>query len=184
MHAGVSQPPVCNGRDDTLQEGLPRTTSFQKSDRVTQENCLFLLDSPDFKDIKALKASGPPKSTDRPSEDRSASTLISHLGRGFEPAQEASLFAEIVHERFAVEALLLLVALVGEQHRRDGAPVGQLHLAVQVVLPLRHRLEGGAPGHVEHHEGPHRLFVVDARHVSEPLLTCGEVERSGELFTS
>lgn len=28
VHAGVSQPPVCNGRDDTLQEGLPCCTSF------------------------------------------------------------------------------------------------------------------------------------------------------------
>lgn len=62
----ISQPPVCNSHDCTLQEGLPRRTSFVKSEGVIQKNGLFSLDSPDLKDIKALIASGVPENTDRP----------------------------------------------------------------------------------------------------------------------
>jgi len=76
------------------------------------------------------------------------------------------------------DALLGLVALVGQQHARDGRAVAHLHLRVQVLLPLEHRIERRRPRHVEHDERAHRLLVVHARHVAEPLLACNTQQLS------
>lgn len=44
-------------------------------------------------------------------------------------------------------------------------------LGVQVVLPLQHGVERGGPRHIEHHQSPHRLPVIDTSHVPIPLLS-------------
>lgn len=53
----------------------------------------------------------------------------------------------------------------------DSQTCVQLHLRIQVVLPLQHGIERGGPGHVEHHQGSDSLPVVHTSHVPIPLLS-------------
>lgn len=69
------------------------------------------------------------------------------LGRGLEPAHEAVVLAELVHLFSDLRELVLgEVHFVGQQHDGNGlVALGQLHLAVNVVLPLLYCLECGQP---------------------------------------
>ncbi len=60
------------------------------------------------------------------------------LGRGLEPAHKAVVLAELVHLFSDLRELVLgEVDFVGQQHDGNGlVALGQLHLAVNVVLPL------------------------------------------------
>lgn len=98
--------------------------------------------------------------------------LSAHLCGGLKPAQEAVVFAELVHFDGIVGQLPPLVALVGQQHRGDALAVRQHQLGVQILLPLDDGLEGCVPRHVEHYEGPHGFAVVHPCHISKSLLTC------------
>ncbi len=57
------------------------------------------------------------------------------------------------------------------QNTRNGSAVRQKNFGVEIIFPLFNGRERFRPRHVEHNEGADGLLVVDARHVTESLLS-------------
>lgn len=66
VHAGVSQPPVCNGRDDTLQEGLSSQHFLSEKWQSLTKTLSFFSTRPTSKTSKLLRLQASPRvPTDR-----------------------------------------------------------------------------------------------------------------------